>query len=187
MALSRTLYAVHDNEFGVGAQLAFPTMSTCAACVVVLANRLVGVHKTSSWDLKHFRLFQLARAAIGTSPIARLYIAGWNVGDPACHDIGQIRTYLQCQHVPTYVFDYHNSNWTIQTTDGGLEMVRSPAFKPGLFVNRAIDLCTFAFHNNNGYEARIGVKRTSKATVNDAGRNGRGPHSSYCTGMISDS
>ena len=40
------MMTIHDDRAGEGLNLAFPNMSTCAAIICVLDDRLVGVHKT---------------------------------------------------------------------------------------------------------------------------------------------
>lgn len=170
MPVERTMISIHDDEFGAGESLAFPSMSTCAACVVVLPNRLVGIHKTSRWNNKKAHIFQLARSAIGTAVKQRLYIAGWHVGNPAEHDVAQIRNALGCANVPTYIFNFANTIMAqeVKTQDGGHYFVESPMFKSGLFGTKANDLCTFAFHDRT--KARIGVKRTEKVKVQKTNR-----------------
>src|SRR5262249_19522159 len=96
MPVSRTYCAIHDDQYGVGTELAFPTMSSCAACVVVLDDRLVGIHKTQGWHRFSKRAFQLAAREIWGHRMHRLYIAGWNVGSPESHNIDEIRRALGC-------------------------------------------------------------------------------------------
>jgi hypothetical protein len=170
MTLTRNILAIHDDEYGEGTALAFPTMSSCAACVCVLDNTLVGVHKTQGTYGRHTRLFQLAVLAIGGRLVRRLYIAGWNVGVQNCHDVGQIQQDLGCQNTPTYTFNFANAQKTHAQQNGdGLEYVQHQAFKAGWFVSKAEDLCTFAFHDGT-YTPRIGVKRTSKVAVDISNR-----------------
>jgi hypothetical protein len=145
-------------------------MSTCAACICVLDNQLVGIHKTQGWPPSHGRLFQLAVAAIGAAVVRRPYIAGWNVGDPACHDVAQIRAALGCLGVPTFTFNYANTIQTHLQWDGcGLQFIHDRVFKPAWYVSKAIDLCTFAFHDGTQVPA-IGVKRTTKVAVDNSAR-----------------
>jgi hypothetical protein len=170
MPVSRTFCALHDNMYGAGQQLAFPTMSTCAACICVLDNQLVGIHKTQGWGSRQVRLFQLAVAAIGAAVVRRLYIAGWNVGDPDRHDVAQIRAALGCLGVPTFTFNYANTIQTHLQWDGrGLQFIHNRVFQPAWYVSKAINLCTFAFHEGTQVPT-IGVKRTTKVAVDNSAR-----------------
>jgi len=167
MSVTRTVTSIHDDQAGSGQSLAFPTMSTCSACICVLADRLVGAHKTQGWRETTNMLFKQAAAMIDGDRVYELYIAGWNVGNEECHNITQIRNALGCADVPTYAYDYHNTEVTVRNTHSG-ELVTQQAFqarKGKVFTpSPTSDLCTFAFHTGKRNPA-IGIKRSSKVTV----------------------
>jgi len=140
--------ALHDDQAGVGDNLAFPTMSSCAAIVVRLANTLVGIHKTQTWHNNTAKLFQVANAMIGASAITDVYILAWNAGVAEAHDVTQIRQTLNANAVPCYVFDYSNK--------------AKDKFKaPHNWSSAMSDLCTFATFNA-GARPTFAVKRTTK-------------------------
>ena len=154
--------SIHDDCFGSGENLAFPTMSSCSACICVLDDRLVGVHKTQGWHQNtHDSLFKFARKSIGTAKVHGLYVAGWNAGSDQHHDLGTISQKFGLtgtRKAPIWVFDYKNAS--IKAPSGN----KSDAFKPGVLNNKMSDLCTFAFRD--GTQApKVGVKRTTKVTV----------------------
>ncbi len=165
MPLTRQVCAIHDDQVGDGAELAFPTMSTCAACIAVrnyagIGYRLIGVHKTRGWTPKHDRLFQIARETMGWIPPSRVYILGWNVDHTdtspnAVHSVAKIRTALNGAGVPTFAFDYVNA------TKGPNQALKIKG------TGKMIDVCTFASVNPAG-QVTIGIKRTPKVTVTTA-------------------
>jgi hypothetical protein len=167
MTVTRTVTSIHDDQMGSGTSLAFPTMSTCSASICVLADRLVGVHKTQGWSGIKTTLFEEAAALIGEGKVYELYIAGWNVASEEHHDINQIRNALGCAKVPTYVFDYHNADVIVTNRHSG-KMLNQQAFqarKGRVFTpSPTSDLCTFAFHTGKRNPI-IGIKRSTKVAI----------------------
>lgn len=158
---SREIMSIHDDAAGQGAALAFPTMSSCSACICVLAGRMVGVHKTMGWENLHDKLFSYARSLIGTDRVYGLYVAGWNAGSDQHHDLRRIASRLGLtgmRQAPIRYFDYNNS--TMRTRRG----TREETYKPGTFNNKISDLCTFAFQQGTR-APNVGIKRTSKVDV----------------------
>ena len=139
---------IHDDQAGAGLKLAFPTMSTCAAIVAQLPNTLVGIHKTQGWRNHTVAVFNSANALIGGANIISLHILGWNVDDPARHDITVIRATLNCNNVPTYTFNYSTNSET------SFQAPRSPG-------DPTSDLCTFV-EFVNFLSPDFYVKRTTK-------------------------
>jgi len=161
--LTRDIMSIHDDGAGEGPSLAFPTMSSCSACICVLDDRLVGVHKTQGSDTIHLKLFAYAKQLIGTAKVHGLYVAGWNAGTDQHHDLNEIARGLGlagARRAPIFCADYNNSSYT--TPRGRKAM----AFKPGTFNRKMTDLCTFAFRNGTGAPT-VGVKRMTKVTVHD--------------------
>lgn len=157
---TRRIMSIHDDGVGEGSELAFPTMSSCSACICVLDDRLVGVHKTQGWVPFHDKIFAHAKRLIGTSTVHGLYVAGWNAGGSQ-HDLQKISTALGLTGTRRASIWYANfTNATEKRESGGV----NDAYKPTPFGNKMTDLCTFAFRN--GTKApKVGVKRTSKVTV----------------------
>ena len=157
---TRNIMSIHDDGAGAGLDLAFPTMSSCAACICVLNDRLVGVHKTQGWVPNHDKLFAYAQRLIGTDRVHGLYIAGWNAGDEQ-HEVRKISTALGltgARRAPVWLANY--SNTTTKAPSGNTVV----AFRPGPFNNKMTDLCAFAYRNGTQAPS-VGVKRTSKVTV----------------------
>ncbi len=171
--------SIHDDMYGEGTSLAFPSMSTCSAAIAVLSDRLVGVHKTMDlsaddprgrWTSTHKKILEGAAALIAAGGGAReLYIAGWRVMSAGGrHEVAPIQAALGCSDVPTYIYDYADSfkigksgNPTAYTHFGGGSH------------KKANDVCTFAFHRDHE-PPRIGLKRTTKVTIvtNNSGSQG---------------
>lgn len=157
---TRRIMSIHDDCAGDGVDLAFPTMSSCAACICVLDDRLVGVHKTQGWVPFHDKLFNYAKRLIGTAKVHGLYVAGWNA-DTTRHDLSQIANALGLtgsRQVRMWSANYTN------TTKAAPSGKLNDAHRPGPLKNKMTDLCTFAFMN--GTQApKVGIKRESKVTV----------------------
>jgi hypothetical protein len=175
---NQMMMSIHDDQTGEGTDLAFPTMSTCAAIVCVLPNTLVGIHKTQGWRASTATLFGHALGLINGAAVREIYIAGWNMHDPNAHDPAQIIAALNCANVPFFVCNYSNSTQTVGN-------VTQAAYKAGKFVKKANDLCTFAFHKGNA-DPEFGMKRTPKVLItaasNQAYNNHLAQHGGYGTG-----
>lgn len=158
---------INEEQYGRGENLAFPSMSSCAAIICDLGDELVGVHKTIGWLSVHTKVFQLALNACNGKVPRALYITGWDVSDPEKHSVDKIRTALNCNGVATYVFDYHNAMMTIECkgSDGGIVQKEKDAFKPAMFSKKMSDLCTFAL-TNPLVAPSIGAKQSKKVKVN---------------------
>lgn len=162
--------SIHDDQTGEGADLAFPTMSTCCACICRLHNRLVGVHKTQGWDGGRVRLFAHAVGLINADPVLELFLLGWRVGDANFHDVPQIRGALGCNAVTTYTYNFANT-----TTLSGLGNQVMAHRSPRSFGNMTVGLCTFAFSQPNA-SPTIGLKRSAKIVVTPQGLAARHAH-----------
>lgn len=152
-----SLMTIHDDRAGQGSNLAFPNMSSCAAIVCVLGNRLVGVHKTQGAITgKQLDLFAYAKTLINNETVHKIVVTGWNAGTGvgAKHDAAAIRNALGQPNVATYFYNLATS------TQGAHD---SDAFKTGIFKSKMSDLCTFAAQNGTNFP-RISVKRTTKVT-----------------------
>ncbi len=147
MPTTRVVMSIHDDQTGEGPDLVFPTMSTCCACICVLANRLVGVHKTQGWRARLITLFRHAVGLINNAHMNGLYLVGWNVGNPTYHDVPQIRAALNCMAVPTSIYNLANAT----KANGAM------AFEaPRSMGDQTSDVCTFAF-GNAGHAPHIGI------------------------------
>jgi hypothetical protein len=150
-----------DDQYGSGRQLAFPEMSTCVACICVLDQTMVAIHKTFGTDAHHDPLYADARALIGPSRVHGLYIAGWLSG-PERHDIGLIRAGLGCNDVPTHTATFIT---TYRRTASG---VMWHQFKGHIGSPVAQNVCAFATFRGPHLAPRVGLKRTPKVQVGDA-------------------
>lgn len=164
MATVRNIMSIHDDQFGEGNDLAFPTMSTCSAVICVLGNTLFGIHKTQGAPRPG--LFAYAQNALNGRQVHALYVAGWNAGRAAFHDITAIRNALGIGAPPTYVYDYHNT-WEFlpRRQWRGRRPRTQMAFSAGTFVKKTTDLCTFATFTANNTAPEIGIKRSLKVHV----------------------
>ncbi len=171
MPTNRTMMSIHDDQTGEGTDLAFPTMSTCAAIICVLQNSLVGIHKTQGWRASTNTLFGHALGLINGQAVREIYIAGWNMHDPNAHDPQQIVAALNCANVPHWVCNYTNTTVTVTGTTG---KVTQSAFKAGS-AKKTSDLCTFVFHKGAS-DPQIGMKRTSKVLVTTASQPAKNAH-----------
>jgi hypothetical protein len=179
---SRTLLSIHDDQYGQGTELAFPTMSTCSAAIAVTAGGLVGVHKTMDrtptagvaashdtlWTGTHKKIFDAAKQLIDDAGGAQeLYVCGWNVEAKGGgrHEVGLIQSRLGCQAVPTFVYNYTSYITTNQY--GNPQAVSKHAGKA------AKDVCTFAFFRA-GQPPIIGLKRTTKVQVPNPNQGSQG-------------
>ncbi len=152
-----SLMTIHDDCAGEGANLAFPNMSSCAAIVCVLGDRLVGIHKTlGAITGKQLALFEYAKSLIDNDTVYKIVITGWKagVGCTVGHDAATVRNALGNPNVATYFFNLAT------TTKGSRD---SDAYKTGTSKSKMSDLCTFAARNGTDFP-RITVKRTTKVT-----------------------
>lgn len=150
-----TCMSLHDDQVGQGDMLAFPTMSTCAAILCNLDDRLVGIHKTIGWVAQTDMLVRIALEMIDGDPVRGLYILGWDLDDTDRHDVARIRDALGCQGVPTWTYNYSN-----RTGEDGVRRFQAPRS----FGDIVVDLCTLA-RFRAGDDPVISVKRTSKVFV----------------------
>jgi len=149
------LMTIHDDRTGQGENLAFPSMSSCAAVICVLNDRLVGVHKTQgAISGRQLRLFNYAKTLIGGEQVHKVVIAGWRAekGSTVGHAPNEIRKALDLPDVATYYLNYAT------TTHGPKD---DSAYKTGFFKTAMTDLCTFAHRNGTDFPM-ITVKRSSK-------------------------
>ena len=157
---TKTLMTIHDDRAGEGATFAFPTMSSCAAVICVMQDRLVGIHKTQgNITGKPAQLFNYARnTLIHGDQIRMIVIAGWNAttGNSSMHSPTDIRSALGAQNVPAYIFNYAT---TTKKTNG----FTAHAMKTGATHAKMTDLCTFVSRNGTGFPF-ISVKRSTKVT-----------------------
>lgn len=150
MAYTRYMMSMHDDQAGEGVALAFPTVSTCAAVIAVLGDRLVGLHKTSGISRNYGKLMQRGLSLLGGCYVRALYMAGWNLDQPSKHDPRAIRQVLGCAHVPIYISNLSSTRDSLERTHP--------------FATAANDVCIFAYHQGSR-APRIGLKRSSKVTV----------------------
>lgn len=148
-----SMMTIHDDCAGQGTSLAFPNMSSCAAIVCVLGNRMVGVHKTQgAIDGKKLALFAYARTLINNEIVHKIIITGWNAGVGGAAET--IRNTLGQPNVAIYFYN-------LATTTKGA--YNSDAFRTGMLKGKMSDLCTFAVQNGTAFP-HISVKRTTKVT-----------------------
>lgn len=154
MAYTRYMMSMHDDQAGEGVALAFPTVSTCAAVIAVLGDRLVGLHKTSGISRNYGKLIQRGLSLLNFRYVRALYIAGWNLDQPSKHDPRAIRQALGCTHAPIYISNLSSTRDSWERT----------TYSPHPFATAANDVCIFAYHQGSR-APRIGLKRSSKVTV----------------------
>lgn len=161
---TKSMMVIHDDRAGEGGDLAFPNMSTCAAVICVLNDRLVGVHKTAgSISGRQKNLFDFAKEElIKGAQVHKLVIAGWSAktGQNSSHSPTEIRNALGCQDAATYVFDYATTTLSGKNTHSG-KKIKEPAFKTHTMGSKMKDLCTFVTHSGTGFPI-VTVKRTTK-------------------------
>ena len=149
---TKNLMSIHDDRAGEGDALAFPTMSSCAAIICVLDDRLVGVHKVMGAINGHqTKLFDYARdQLIRGDAVHMIVISGWQVtaDDTTKHSPTAIRNALGCQDVATFIYSYGDATGT---------------YKTGKTKRAMAGLCTLASHNGTGFPY-VSVKRTAKVT-----------------------
>jgi hypothetical protein len=175
-AMKADFISIHDDMYGEGTDLAFPTMSSCCAIIAVLNNRLVGVHKTqdlspggvwgraqsnSRYTKTHAKILEDAAALIkGGGGASELYVAGWGVTEAGgSHDVTDIQNALGCATVPTFIYNYADS---FTPNRSGIGVTAYTHFGGG--HKKANDVCTFAFHRGK-QSPRIAVKRTTKVAI----------------------
>lgn len=156
MSQTTTMMSIHDDQIGEGMELAFPTMSSCAAIIAVTSEGLIGLHKTVGWNALKSLYFGMARDMIGHRLVSQLIVAGWHAGKADFHDIDQIRAELHLNDVYTTYCDY-------ATGHNGKEDTFQPARK-GLWKPRATAcLCTFASLRTG--MPQVSIKRSAKVRV----------------------
>lgn len=158
-----SMMTIHDDRAGEGLNLAFPNMSTCAAIICVLDDRLVGVHKTmGSISGKQLQLFDYAKTLIDGDTVHKVIIAGWNAttASDSKHPPVEIRNALGCPDAATYIFNYATTTLTSKNTHSG-KKITQPAFKTHMTGSKMKDLCTFAARNGTDFP-HISAKRTTK-------------------------
>jgi hypothetical protein len=164
--MNQQFVSIHDDQYGQGQDLAFPTMSTCSCVIAVVGDRLVGVHKTMDrgadevsvdtlWTGNHKKIFAgAAEMIVKAGGAQEIYVVGWNVkAVGGRHEVSLIRDRLNCQTVSTYVFDF--TSYVTTNKWGNPQSVTRSAGKA------CKDVCTFAFYRA-GQAPRIGLKRTTK-------------------------
>jgi hypothetical protein len=130
-----TWMSILDDQAGSGTDLAFPSMSSCAAIICVLPGGLVGIHKTQGDQPKHTRLYAHAQGLIAGAAISDLYIIAFLAG----HNVTTIKTAFGCAAAWTY--DLARKN-----------------------VSTANGVCTFAGFQA-GLDPLISYKRSTKVVL----------------------
>lgn len=157
MPVTKMMMTIHDDQTGEGTNLAFPTMTSCCACICRLDDRLVGVHKTQGWGPGRIALFDHARSLFRGDAVRELFFVSWSF-TAANHDVAQMRNALHCAAVPTYTYELGNTT----TTSGLGNLV--PANRAPRSNTTVTDVCTLAALNDRG-SVVIGLKQSAKVTV----------------------